>query len=359
MRTLSGTLVVAAMAVGGSALSAHADSTITCPLFQATGTIINTLPAGWSATPQVNNVTDYKVDSSSGQQVLVCVYGASGRVQRPAPVNNNCSKISNRRFKCVSAPPPPPPGPLAVSDGPLSISDGGTADLDAGGQADLRLNVDNPFLRLLEPINGTQLSPQGTHKPTVDECVSAPYSSNPILQTQLPVGVWVCATTSDGNVGRFRIASINGIPGLPLPMTIFLDHTTWSPGGGGGGGGGGVPPVHSTGLLPVPQTYNFDLDEGQVGSGPGVDIWFQAVNPVQMYLKPMNGAQLAVGNKQNRGYSGCSVAAFSPNAVPLNTLPVGSYICAATNEGRVSQFRINGISPGSPKTLTLGYTTWE
>jgi hypothetical protein len=45
--------------------------------------------------------------------------------------------------------------------------------------------------------------------------------------------------------------------------------------------------------------------------------------------------------------------------VAFNTLSVGDYICAATSEGRVSQFRINAITPGSPKTLTIGYTTWE
>jgi hypothetical protein len=38
---------------------------------------------------------------------------------------------------------------------------------------------------------------------------------------------------------------------------------------------------------------------------------------------------------------------------------VGSYVCVRTNEGRISQFRINAISSGSPRTLSLGYTTWQ
>ena len=73
----------------------------------------------------------------------------------------------------------------------------------------------------------------------------------------------------------------------------------------------------------------------------------------------MNGAQLAVGDKSNRGYDGCAAEAFSTASVALNTLPPGSYVCVATNQGRVSQFRIVGLSPGIPKTLTIAYTTWE
>jgi hypothetical protein len=107
-----------------------------------------------------------------------------------------------------------------------------------GGGFHARCTVNRTF-RLIQPINGAQLSQQGTHKPSIDECLSAPYSGSPVLQTQMPVGVWACVTTSSGNVGRIRIANINGVPGIPVPMTIFLDHTTWSATGGPGGGFGG------------------------------------------------------------------------------------------------------------------------
>ena len=366
MRVVLGSAIIAVVAIGGWAASAHADATVACPLFQATRTIVNPLPPGWSATQDVNGVTNYRVDSSSGQQLLVCKYGASGAVRFTVPANQTCLKVPGRRFQCAVVPPPPPPGPVVISDGPITLVDNGVADLDqGGGQPDLRLNAGNPFLRLIQPINGAQLSQQGTHKPSMDECLSAPYSGSPVLQTQMPVGVWACVTTSSGNVGRIRIANINGIPGIPVPMTIFLDHTTWSatggPGGGfGGPGGGGGPATHSTKTPTVPQTFTFDLDEGQIlGTSTDADFWFEAVNPVQLFIKPMNGAQIAVGNRQNRGYNGCRMEAFSPNQIALNTLAVGDYICAATSEGRVSQFRINAISPGSPKTLTIGYTTWE
>ena len=97
--------MVATIAMGTSALSAHADSTVACPLFQATRTIVDNLPPGWTTNTQVSPVTNYKVDTSSGQQLLVCEYGQAGAVQRAAPVNQNCVKIPGRKFKCVSAPP--------------------------------------------------------------------------------------------------------------------------------------------------------------------------------------------------------------------------------------------------------------
>jgi anthranilate/para-aminobenzoate synthase component I len=64
--------------------------------------------------------------------------------------------------------------------------------------------------------------------------------------------------------------------------------------------------MHSTNTLVVPQTFSFDLDAGQVlGSSPDADFWFEAVTATQLFIKPMNGTQIAVGNKQNRGFNGC------------------------------------------------------
>jgi len=347
------TLALFALAGGGLAsLPAHADTIIACPLPQATRTIVEPLGPGWSTTSTVSGVTDYKVDTSSGQPVLSCTYGASGTVQRPVPINQNCTKIPGRRFSCVAA---PPPGPAVVSDGPLTLSDGGVADLDAGGAPDIRLRADNPFLRTFEPISGAGLSPQGTHVPAYADCQAAPYSLAPILQTQLPVGVWLCVKTSDGNFGRIQIVNINGVPGLPLPMTLYLNHTTWSASAGGGGGG---QPVHSQATVAIPQSYTIDLDTGQLSTTNNADLWFQSITATQLYLKPINGAQLAVGDKSNRGYDGCSAESYSTTAVSLLALPPGSYVCAATGDGRVSQFRVVSVT-GFPKTLTIAFVTWE
>jgi len=118
------------------------------------------------------------------------------------------------------------------------------------------------------------------------------------------------------------------------------------------------PRTFSTGPINVPQTYLFDLDRGNV-TKTGADFWFQAETRDLLYLVPRNGAKIGVGNRSNRGLAGCRSARMNSNRVSLRDIPPGSYICARTNEGRISQFRVNGLSGGSPKTLSLGYTTWQ
>jgi len=119
-----------------------------------------------------------------------------------------------------------------------------------------------------------------------------------------------------------------------------------------------APVTYSTGPITLKQTYTADFDHGVVG-GPGTDIWFQAVNPVKRFLKPRNGAKMAVGDRSNRGFAGCSTESFSAARVNINHIPVGSYVCMKTNSGRISQFRVNAVYGGAVKKMKLGYTTWQ
>jgi hypothetical protein len=229
---LTGLAAVFAFLVFAPAPAAAAP--IECPLSQARRTITNDLPSGWWTTPLVNNLSETRVQEIGGEPALVCVYGASGSVQRNAPANQSCTARTGG-FDCT------------------------------------------PRIRMPVP--------------------------------------------------------------LPVPTP------------------GATPVTHSTGPLSVPQTYVFDLDAGGVG-GEG-DIWFHAVTNTQLYLEPRDGAQMAVGDRSNRGFAGCSAASFSTARVALSAVPVGSYVCVRTNEGRISQFRVNAVCSGSPKTLSLGYTTWR
>jgi len=127
-----------------------------------------------------------------------------------------------------------------------------------------------------------------------------------------------------------------------------------------GGGSSNNPGTFKTGPITLRQTFAADLDHGQTSAGAANDIRFEAVNAERKYITPVNGAKIAVGNLRNRGYAGCSRANYSSARVSLNRIPVESYICVKTNEGRVSQFRMNGISNSSRgKVLSLGYTTWN
>lgn len=119
----------------------------------------------------------------------------------------------------------------------------------------------------------------------------------------------------------------------------------------------GVRTFH-TGQLSVRQTYTADFDQSSTNSNKA-DLWFQAETRDLLYLTPRNGAKIGVGNRSNRGFAGCSTARYTNSRVSLRDIPVGAYVCVKTSEGRISQFRMNNISGGSPKTITLGFTTFE
>lgn len=116
------------------------------------------------------------------------------------------------------------------------------------------------------------------------------------------------------------------------------------------------PVTFSTGALSVRQTHLFDLDRGVLDQRPTADIWFQAKSAQELFLTPRNGAAMSVSGARNRGKAGCAGGRYSGGSLPLAKLPVGTYICVKTNEKRISEFRINGLSKG---TLSLGYTTWQ
>lgn len=117
------------------------------------------------------------------------------------------------------------------------------------------------------------------------------------------------------------------------------------------------PVTHSTGGRTIDQTYTINLDNGNVGGG-GADLWLQAPNAIVRLLTPRNGAVFSVGPNQ-RGYNGCKTAAFSADVMPLITVPVGSYVCYKTNEGRIGEFRMNDIQRRPLTKIDIGYTTWK
>lgn len=125
--------------------------------------------------------------------------------------------------------------------------------------------------------------------------------------------------------------------------------------------GGVVPPAppaapttFSTGAINLKQTFSANLDNG-VMTSVGRDIWYEAENPLAKFITPKNGAKLALGDRSNRGFAGCSVESFSTNRISIWQMPVGSYVCVKTDQGRISQFRMNGYTG---TTMNLGYTTW-
>lgn len=115
-----------------------------------------------------------------------------------------------------------------------------------------------------------------------------------------------------------------------------------------------APVTLSTGPIALGSSQTANLDNGTVG-GPGADIWYHNVGGGVRFLEPRNGARLARGDGSNRGFAGCTAESFSPAPLPFAAIPVGTYVCVRTDQGRISQFRVNGFTG---LTMNLGYTTW-
>jgi len=140
-----------------------------------------------------------------------------------------------------------------------------------------------------------------------------------------------------------------GTPGVIVPIPLPIPTPIPIP----------LPPVipgtFKSGLISIPSSFTANLDTGATG-GAGVDIWHHAINAAVRRLEVRNGAKLALGDGSNRGYSGCNSASFSSNPIPFASLTIGTYVCAKTNAGRISQFRVNGYDG---TTLEIGFTTWK
>jgi hypothetical protein len=117
-----------------------------------------------------------------------------------------------------------------------------------------------------------------------------------------------------------------------------------------------VPPVSSSGSFQMIPQQQVNLDNGQVGPGAGADIGYQVVG-FNRQLAPINGALISFTNGAQRGFVGCSAAAFNANAVQQASLSVGNYICVRTNTGKVSEMRIDAVGQ-LIGALTVSYTTW-
>jgi len=118
------------------------------------------------------------------------------------------------------------------------------------------------------------------------------------------------------------------------------------------------PQTFKAGPMTIPQTYLADLDYGVVRP-KGADIWFQAKTATQRFITPRNGALLGIAGSRSVNLAGCKRLPLSNRSISLSALPVGTYVCAKTDQGRYSQFRINGRVGPSPGKLQIGYTTWK
>lgn len=84
-----------------------------------------------------------------------------------------------------------------------------------------------------------------------------------------------------------------------------------------------------------------DLDTGVVGRN-GADLQSSQSGNGRLYLRVLNGASIAMGRRSDkRGLAGCRRVKYNRRGLSQVQMPVGSYICVKTSEGRLSQFMVN------------------
>lgn len=120
-------------------------------------------------------------------------------------------------------------------------------------------------------------------------------------------------------------------------------------------------PVTASGHLDVRQTYSADLDTGNNDTPPSgtADFWFEAVSAAEKYLSPRNGARLALWPSGVPSLSDCQSASLSGFRIDLDLISIGSWVCYETNLGDVGRMEIEGLTSGSPQTLTIDFVTWD
>ncbi len=163
-----------------------------------------------------------------------------------------------------------------------------------------------------------------------------------------PVPLSGSRTVSPGKSSRYQLVAVNdqGVKVERL-LRIVVDPATTEPA------------VKLRTRLSIDQTWTADLDNGRVGSGSGVDIWFQAKTATRRYITPRGGARLARVGTRDVNYSGCRKAKLGTASVPVSASTSGDYFCVRTNEGRYAKFQILKPIGKSPGVLVIALTTWD
>jgi hypothetical protein len=81
-------------------------------------------------------------------------------------------------------------------------------------------------------------------------------------------------------------------------------------------------------------------------------------------FRPYNGALAAGMGNAEPAYADCVTAPLSEDAIDASDpnysdLPIGSWLCMQTNEGRIAKLHVVAIDPALNHLITLDFWTWE
>jgi hypothetical protein len=86
-------------------------------------------------------------------------------------------------------------------------------------------------------------------------------------------------------------------------------------------------------------------------------LWWEiiAARPLEAYLVPQNGAQIAIFGTTLPSCYDCARLRLSTEPIRGDQIPTGTILCALTNEGRYAMIHITDYG----YDLEISYLTWE
>jgi hypothetical protein len=118
-----------------------------------------------------------------------------------------------------------------------------------------------------------------------------------------------------------------------------------------------TPPIQASGQLsPIPGDA-IDLDTLTLNSG-NEDLLYQKDANNYHWLTPEDEAMIGVFGSQEPSLPECQFASMSHAPIAVESLPVGTYLCYTTNEGRLGRSLLEAVDPNN-FTLTLDLLTWQ
>ncbi|MDD5369117.1 MAG: NBR1-Ig-like domain-containing protein [Anaerolineaceae bacterium] len=116
--------------------------------------------------------------------------------------------------------------------------------------------------------------------------------------------------------------------------------------------------IYLSGLANLRVDEGLDLDTNQVNNGAADDVVFRQPGGNAFELIPQNKARLGVFGLAQPVIEDCRSASLKEDAIGLNSLATGTYICYSTNQGLPGSARLVFLN-ASAGTLTLEILTWS
>ena len=117
-----------------------------------------------------------------------------------------------------------------------------------------------------------------------------------------------------------------------------------------------TPPIQASGVLSPAPSDTIDLDTLTLNSG-NEDLLYQEDANHYHWLTPEDKAMIGVFGKLQPSLPECQSASMSHAPIAVESLPVGTYLCYTTNEGRLGRALLEAVDPNN-FTLTLDLLTW-